>query len=319
MFEWLSIQFGLFHAAVFESVVQPVLFSIGLIHHAEPAFEGTYWFLVGLVEIGLLALVVGGAQRRWPVEPITEPETVRTDFFYTVLHRLGLFGIAIFLLVQPIVDLLKSQLTLAGFQPIQADHWFDWLIPNLSHNAVFSFCIYLIALDFVDYWMHRGQHRIQLWWQLHALHHAQRQMTLWSDNRNHLLDDLLRDVILAIVALLIGVAPGQFVLLVVVSRAMQSLQHANIRWQFPFLLERVLVSPSFHRLHHAIGFGHEGKKQGCNFGVLFSFWDAIFRTADWRPGFVPTGVRDQLTGRDYGKGFFSQQWLGLKRLFNHSA
>ena len=29
----------------------------------------------------------------------------------------------------------------------------------------------------------------------------------------------------------------------------------------------------------------------------------------------PTGIRDQLAGRDYGRGFWAQQWLGLRRLF----
>ncbi len=29
-----------------------------------------------------------------------------------------------------------------------------------------------------------------------------------------------------------------------------------------------------------------------------------------------TGIRDQVeANRDYGKGFWSQQWIGLKRLF----
>jgi hypothetical protein len=30
--------------------------------------------------------------------------------------------------------------------------------------------------------------------------------------------------------------------------------------------------------------------------------------------FPATGIRDQLHGRDYGDGFWRQQWLGLKRL-----
>jgi hypothetical protein len=111
-------------------------------------------------------------------------------------------------------------------------------------------------------------------------------MTFWSDQRNHLLDDLLRDALLAMVAIAVGVAPGQFVALVIASRVLQSLQHANLRWRWPGGLERVLVSPSFHRLHHAMGIGHEGPARGVNFAVLFPVWDVLFRTADWRPGFI---------------------------------
>jgi sterol desaturase/sphingolipid hydroxylase (fatty acid hydroxylase superfamily) len=78
------------------------------------------------------------------------------------------------------------------------------------------------------------------------------------------------------------------------------------------LTSAVLVSPRFHQLH-PIGGGHEGRYRGCKFAVLFRVWDVLFRTADFGERFPPTGVRDQLAGRDYGEGFWAQQWLGLKR------
>jgi hypothetical protein len=84
-------------------------------------------------------------------------------------------------------------------------------------------CIYLVVFDFVDYWMHRGQHRFNWWWSLHSLHHSQRQMTLWSDNRNHLLDDVLRDSLLVLLAQAIGVPPGQFVAVVAFTQLSESL------------------------------------------------------------------------------------------------
>jgi sterol desaturase/sphingolipid hydroxylase (fatty acid hydroxylase superfamily) len=184
-----------------------------------------------------------------------------------------------------------------------------------------------VVLDFFGYWYHRGQHKLRWWWGLHSLHHSQRNMNLWTDDRNHLLDDLLLDVYMAVIALAIGVAPAQFVLLVSVSRMVQSLQHANVRIHFGWLGERVLVSPRFHRLHHAIGIGHESKGQGslggCNFGVLLPWWDMLFRSARFTNEFAATGVRDQLPrdgapGRDYGRGFWRQQWLGLVRMVEFS-
>jgi sterol desaturase/sphingolipid hydroxylase (fatty acid hydroxylase superfamily) len=150
-------------------------------------------------------------------------------------------------------------------------------------------------------------------------------MTMWSDNRNHLLDDLLRDTIIAFTARAIGVPPAQFIAVVAFTQLMESLAHANTRITFGWLGERLLVSPRFHRIHHAIGTGHEGKTPGslggCNYAVLFPVWDILFRTARIEPRFAahiePTGIRDQLPefgGKDYGRGFWHQQWLGLKRL-----
>jgi sterol desaturase/sphingolipid hydroxylase (fatty acid hydroxylase superfamily) len=136
-----------------------------------------------------------------------------------------------------------------------------------------------------------------------------------------LLDDCLLDIIMAIVAWFIGVEPAQFVLLTMVSRMLQSLQHANVRLPFGWLGERLIVSPTFHRVHHSVHSGFEGSARGCNFGVLLPWWDGLFGTAKWHNPTLPfdsTGVRDQATdnttGRNYGVGFWAQQHLGVLRL-----
>jgi sterol desaturase/sphingolipid hydroxylase (fatty acid hydroxylase superfamily) len=294
---------------VFEGLVQPLLFASGSMGLAEVAFDFTEAMVLGAIEVLVLVLVLGGLERLAPVEAITDRAAVRTDMVYTLLHRLGGFGLMVFWLLTPLFDALEARLRLLGVSRMNIDQ----IWPGITDRPVVSFLIYLVVLDVVDYWLHRGQHRLQWWWQLHAVHHSQRQMTFWSDQRNHLLDDLIRDAMLALVAIAVGVAPGQFVALVMASRVLESLQHANLRWRWPGLLEKVLVSPSYHRLHHAIGFGHEGPARGVNFAVLFPIWDILFRTADWRIGFVPTGIRDQLEGRDYGRGFWSQQWRAIER------
>jgi sterol desaturase/sphingolipid hydroxylase (fatty acid hydroxylase superfamily) len=201
----------------------------------------------------------------------------------------------------------------------------DQVWPGVTDQAVVSFVIYLVFFDFVNYWMHRAQHQSARWWALHAMHHAQRQMTMWSDNRNHLLDDVITSLLLAAVAMLVGVGPGQFVALVAVSQLSENFQHANLRMWFGRVGERLWVSPRFHRRHHSIGIGHEsdleGRKVlgGCNFGVLLPWWDMLFGTADFQLRYDATGVRDQVEqGRDYGQGFWAQQWLGVLRLLGRA-
>lgn len=295
---------------LFETLIQPAIYAAGLMRFQEEAFDATEWLVLGALEVTVLAIVLGLLQRRFPAEPLRDRQAVRVDIAYTLLHRLGAFPLIAFALLTPVFDGLEAQLRLIGFSRLNVDQ--VW--PGLTDTPLASFLVYLMMLDFCDYWVHRSQHRLRWWWALHAVHHSQRQMTFWSDNRNHLLDDLLRDGLLAAVAILIGVAPGQFVMLTLASRMLQSLQHANLRWHFGALGERLLVSPGFHRLHHAIGYGHEGRRQGCNFAVLFPLWDLLFSTADFRCGFVPTGIRDQLDGYDYGRGFWAQQGLGLLRM-----
>lgn len=311
---WLANGVNALQRAIFEGLVQPLLFAMGAMRYAEELYDLTEWVVLGAIEVTMLWLVLGAIERRWPAEPVTDRRAVRTDVVYTLLHRLGGFTLLMFALLTPAMDWLESELRLLGFSRLNVDQ----LWPGVTDLALVSFVIYLVLFDFVDYWLHRLQHRWHWWWALHAVHHSQRQMTLWSDNRNHLLDDLLRDAVMALVAVAVGVGPGQFVALLIATRMMQSLQHANLRLRYPGPLERWLVSPSFHRLHHAIGFGHEGAARGVNFAVLFPMWDRLFGTADFRPGFVPTGIRDQLDGRDYGRGFWSQQWRAFGRWFGRA-
>jgi sterol desaturase/sphingolipid hydroxylase (fatty acid hydroxylase superfamily) len=303
---------------LFELAIQPLVFALGFGAFVEDAFTATAWLLIGCLQLAVIALVIGTLQRLRPVEPVTDRATIRTDLLYTLIHRLGLFRLGLFFTVDPLFDEGFGWLRAQGVSTFHLDQ----LWPGVTDVALVSLLLYLVVFDFVDYWIHRGQHHFNWWWQLHSLHHAQRQMTMWSDNRNHLADDLLRDSILVVVAQLIGVAPGQFMAIVAITQLSESLQHANLRLWFGSVGERLWVSPRFHRVHHAIGIGHEtiapsGKTVlgGHNFGVLLPWWDSLFRTANHQHIYPPTGVRDQVeAGRNYGRGFWQQQWLGVLRL-----
>lgn len=307
--------------ALFEAVVQPLLYFCGLAGRIEEGFRATGWLLVGCAQLVVMLTLFRALERWRPAEPVTDRRAVRVDIIYTLLHRLGLVRVALFFSVDPLWDSLAGALRVAGWLPTWS---LDGLWPGVTDIAAVSFVLYLVLFDFVDYALHRAQHRLGWWWELHAVHHSQRQMTMWSDNRNHLLDDLLRDSILVLVALVVGIAPTQFVAVVAVTQLLESLAHANVRLSYGRIGERLLVSPRFHRVHHAIGAGHEslrpGAAGGYNFAVLLPVWDALFGTARWREEPGPTGIGDQLPGhgaRDYGRGFWAQQWLGLVRLARH--
>jgi sterol desaturase/sphingolipid hydroxylase (fatty acid hydroxylase superfamily) len=326
MMQQLADLFGAVQGWLFEALIQPLAFQLGLGAYIEEAFEGTEWLLIGVCELLLLFLVLRPMEALLPAQAISDRRARRIDFLYTVLHRIGLFSLLVFFTLDPLLDSLAGALRLEGVHPVNLESLWPAHWPPLGPLP--SFLLYLVVLDFFDYWYHRASHRYRWWWGLHSLHHSQRNLNLWSDNRNHLLDDLLRDVYMGLIALAIGVEPSQYVLLVSVSRIVQSLQHANVRIHFGAIGERLLVSPRYHRMHHAIGDGHEGGQggYGCNFAVLLPVWDILFGTANFRPEFAATGIRDQLPhtdadgvarpGRQYGEGFWAQQWLGLKRMMN---
>jgi sterol desaturase/sphingolipid hydroxylase (fatty acid hydroxylase superfamily) len=305
----LAAAFHAVQAAVFEAIVLPVVRGLNLTAFSSEAFDGTEVFLLGVVQIALMVAILRPLERWRPAQSFEIAHERRTDVVYTLLHRLGGFALISFALLTPLLDSAEAQLRLWGITRLHLDG-VSWLAA--SPTALFA--AYFVVLDFVGYWIHRAQHRVGLWWQLHALHHANPSMSLWSDNRNHLLDDLLIDAGMVAVSWFIGIEPAQFALWVLVSRWLQSLQHANVRLGFGTLGERLLVSPHFHRTHHALSSGYEGPARGCNFGVVLPWWDVLFGTAKFHAPPEPTGVRDTALGREYGIGFWSQQWLGLLRL-----
>ncbi len=224
-----------------------------------------------------------------------------------MLSRVGVLPLVTFVLFYQVQVAMNGWLTDHGWIPPMLERVF----PALLGHAVLTFVIYAIILDFADYWRHRVSHMVRWWWALHSVHHAQRQMTFWSDDRNHVLDDFIAFVWFGVIALAIGVPPMQFPLLVLVLRFVESLSHANARVSFGVVGERLLVSPRFHRAHHGVlAFG----RRSCNYGAVLPWWDMLFGTADFGSEFVltgdPSGDEAMATG-----SWFAQQWSGLRRLW----
>jgi sterol desaturase/sphingolipid hydroxylase (fatty acid hydroxylase superfamily) len=308
--DWSVHVFTLAQAWVFEHVVQPLIYSLGLMEYLESAFDATEFILLGLLEIALLVILFRPLEAWFPVERWASRRGVRTDILYTVLHRVGFIPLVLFVLLWPISVGVDGWLRLHGFVPYNLEDVFPFLV----NRPVATFFAYLVVLDFAGYWLHRFQHRLEWWWALHGVHHSQQVMSYWTDDRTHLLDDVLNALWFTTLSLFIGVPPGQFVLLMMITRILQSFAHANIAVHFGWLGDRLLVSPRFHRIHHGIGVGSESGPLSCNFAVLFPIWDILFGTANFNHKIGPTGIADQLQGRDYGNGFIRQQILGLKRL-----
>ncbi len=306
---------------LYVDVVQPFLFKVGRMDYDEDTFDALYWVIVGVLEVLVMYAILRPLEALRPAEKWPDRKGVRVDALYTWIVKLGILNLFFFFTFQPFFDGFQGWLRLHNIANIDLDN----LWPGVTSQPLVAFVIYLIVLDFAGYWYHRMEHRIGIWWELHAVHHSQQKMSLWSDDRNHLLDNIMQ----AGVFRYGGAGDRRATITVRGARRshqsdVQSVQHANIRMHFGWLGERLLVSPTFHRRHHAIGYGHEGTTYGCNFGVLLPWWDMMFRSVSWNRELEPTGIRDQLAvgdipGRNYGDGFIEQHWLAFKRIGERSA
>ena len=228
------------------------------------------------------------------------------DVFYTLISRVGLLPLVTFVLFYQVQTALNGWLTDHGYVPPTLER----LFPGLLGQHLLTFFLYVCILDFAEYWRHRLSHGFRWWWALHSLHHAQRQMTFWSDDRNHLLDDVIGFIWFTAVALLIGVPPLQFPLLVLLLRLLESLSHANTRVSFGRIGDRLLISPRFHRAHHGV---LAAGQRSCNYGAVLPWWDMLLGTADFTRAYArtgdPSGPEVMATGT-----YFQQQWAGLQRM-----
>ncbi|MBB5373475.1 sterol desaturase family protein [Acidocella aromatica] len=290
--------------------VLPILYHFHWMEWDELSFD---WCLVCIY--GLFAVIVTYAvclpMERWrPVEHWPDQKAVLTDVFYTLLNRVGVIPVITFLLFYQAQTWFTGWVVDMGFIPPTLDS----LVPGLFGHPIITFWIYALILDCADYWRHRLSHSFRAWYALHALHHAQRQMSFWSDDRNHIFDDFITFVWFFVIGLLIGIPPLQFPLLMLGLRFIESFSHANIRMSFG-PLEPILVSPRFHRLHHALRAAGRGS---CNYAGVFSIWDVIFGTADFSNAYLPTGDAKAPEALATGT-YLEQQLCGAKMFFQSLA
>jgi sterol desaturase/sphingolipid hydroxylase (fatty acid hydroxylase superfamily) len=236
----------------------------------------------GVLQIGVSYLICTPLERRWPLLHWPQRQPMASDITYTFIVRIVLFPLAAYFEY----DAAKSVV----------DHWLlahRWPVPALVERVgdaagtpLAGFLAGFVVLDFADYWRHRLSHRIGWWYGLHTLHHAELQMTFWSDDRSHLLEDIITYVWLFAVAIALGMPALQFPFVILGFRLVGSLAHANTRVGYGRLGERVLISPQFHRAHHCPAVAG---RTSCNFGTVFPWWDMLFRTATFTRAARDTG------------------------------
>ena len=162
--------------------------------------------------------------------------------------------------------------------------------------------------SFVFYWWHRATHASDLLWRVfHQLHHSARRIEVLTSFYAHPLDSCAAMLLSVISSYwVLGASPAAAAVAPGLTAAFDLFTHADLRT--PRWLGYVLQRPEMHTVHHQ--HGHHAQ----NYGL--PLWDMLFGTANFENRFDATGVRDQVEqGRDYGAGFWAQQFLGLKRLF----
>ncbi len=156
---------------------------------------------------------------------------------------------------------------------------YGWLVDNLAieslsiENQWLSILIAFIVLDFTGYWMHRLSHRVNIFWNRHVIHHSSEEFNLSCALRQSVSHAFKFSAILMIPAAVMGIDKEIFIILAPIHLFMQFWYHTRLIDKMGFL-EYVIVTPSHHRVHHAINPEYIDK----NYGQILIIWDKIFNT-----------------------------------------
>ena len=143
----------------------------------------------------------------------------------------------------------------------------DW-----SAQGVWYWLLLVILQDLAYWTQHTVDHSSRLFWAMHSTHHNSNEYNLTTGFRSSVLQPLYRYVYFMPLAWL-GFHPLHIMFVYAVTQIYGNLVHTQAIGQLGWI-EKILVTPSHHRVHHASNTPYLDK----NMGMLFITWDKLFGT-----------------------------------------
>ena len=140
-------------------------------------------------------------------------------------------------------------------------------------SSVFVYISAFICIDFASYWVHRLNHKVNIFWNQHVIHHSSEEFNLACALRQSISNLIGFGAVFLIPAALLGVPAKVIMSLAPLHLFAQFWYHTQHIGKLGFL-EYILVTPSQHRVHHAINPIYIDK----NMAAIFSVWDRLFGT-----------------------------------------
>jgi sterol desaturase/sphingolipid hydroxylase (fatty acid hydroxylase superfamily) len=154
---------------------------------------------------------------------------------------------------------------------------YPFLLENLALFSVpetwYTYLLAFLVIDFASYWNHRLSHKINFFWNQHVIHHSSEEFNLACALRQSISNILGYFPLLLIPAALIGIPYKIIAILTPIHLFAQFWYHTKHIGKLG-VLEYIIVTPSQHRVHHAINPEYIDK----NLAAVFCVWDRMFGT-----------------------------------------
>lgn len=167
-----------------------------------------------------------------------------------------------------IKDILGLSIVIISYG-FMVDHWAIFNMPESPWLYVVAF----IGIDFAGYWTHRFSHEINIFWNRHIIHHSSEEFNLSCALRQSVSEIFALFTILYLPLALLGVPKEIIAVVAPLHLFAQFWYHTRLIDKMGWL-EYVIVTPSHHRVHHAINPEYMDK----NYGQIFIVWDKWFGT-----------------------------------------
>ncbi|MES2646097.1 MAG: sterol desaturase family protein [Bacteroidota bacterium] len=190
---------------------------------------------------------------------------------------------------------------------------YGWLYNNLAVTQIpAGFLTYLVAflvLDFSGYCVHRISHQYNLFWNNHIIHHSSEEFNLACALRQSISSIFKIFAFFLVPAALLGVPEKVIAIVAPLHLFAQFWYHTRHIGKMGFL-EKIIVTPSHHRVHHAINPEYIDK----NYSQIFIFWDKLFGTFQEELDLVPPvyGITRPVQTWNPIKINFMHLWLLIK-------
>ena len=154
---------------------------------------------------------------------------------------------------------------------------YGWMVDHLALFTIeatwITYVLAFITIDFQGYWSHRWNHHINIFWNRHIIHHSSEYFNLACALRQSISSIFSLFTFLLLPAAIIGIPQSVIAILAPLHLFAQFWYHTTYIDKMGFL-EKIIVTPSHHRVHHSINLEYLDK----NLSQIFIIWDKLFGT-----------------------------------------
>ncbi len=223
--------------------------------------------------------------------PLSQIFTVRVWGHTSSLQDLKIFAFNAIIYIGLIGQFLISvngiaSLSYSGFAGWLGDQSTP-LLNSITAKILYTI-VSLILIDFAIFFAHYLFHKVPFLWEFHKVHHSAEVLTPITLFRMHPVDLFCTGIIVTLMnggviglffflsgttpeaILILGLNVGSFLFYI----TGYNLRHSQIWMNYPSWLNKILISPAQHQIHHSSKPEHWDK----NMGLIFSIWDQWFGT-----------------------------------------